>query len=143
MYILADIKPLLPPYEVMAPLEARTVYSKNGTTTYMKSSVIIKLNTELSFDELLSVYNWFRESCGVKRSSILNSKHLQLYQVVQRRGGPPEGKGTVGFWNSVMQEWNDLYPGSYGHWKSVKIAYDRIIGKINQRFYSGIRKAKF
>lgn len=140
MYILADIKPLLPPYEVLALQEAKAVYSEDGTIRYTKSSVTVKLNTELCFDELLSLYNWIRESCGVKRSKILNSKHLQLYQMVQRRGGPRKGKGAVSFWKSVMEEWNESYPGSYGHWKGVKIAYDRTIHKLSDRFRVEIEK---
>jgi hypothetical protein len=60
--------------------------------------------------------------------------------MVQRRGSPTKGKGTVSFWKSVMAEWNELYPGSYGHWKGVKIAYDRVTEKLSHRFRAGIEK---
>jgi len=43
----------------------------------------------------------------------------------------PRGKGTVSFWTSVMNEWNQSHPkNEYKNWKGAKIAYERIITKL-------------
>ena len=54
--------------------------------------------------------------------------------MVQKRGGPPKGKGTVAFWESVRNEWNDLHPEhKYQNSKRVKIIYQRVIRNLKGR----------
>jgi hypothetical protein len=65
----------------------------------------------------------------------LDERHLQLCKLVQRKGRTPKGKGTVAFWTSVMQAWNELSPDhQYKTWKGAKMAYERLIGKINRDY---------
>ena len=127
-YILADIKPLQTPYEIRMP-------GKGLTRGRRKSWYVdIKLNTELSFDNLVEIYNTVKETLGVKRGKRLNEKHLQLYTMVQERGGAPTGKGTVEFWQSLLEEWNDRHEGEYKEWRCMKRAYDRLRKKLNAQY---------
>jgi len=54
--------------------------------------------------------------------------------MIRKRGDIPSREGTVKFWVSVMKEWNDLHPqDKYKTWKGIKIAYDRIIARLERR----------
>jgi hypothetical protein len=135
MYIIADIKPVLPAYSCGGTEALIILPTENGKIEYGRRQLDITINTELSFNELLALYNSVRRFLGVTKNKTLSSKHLELYQIVQRHGSPPKRKGTVSFWNSVKDEWNNANPSDqYGSWKAVKIAYDRIIQKLNGRF---------
>lgn len=138
MYIIANIKPVLSAYSCGGTEALVILPTENGKTEYCRRQVNITINTELNFNELLALYKSVRGFLGVTKNKILNSKHLELYQIVQRSGGPPKGKGTVSFWNSVKNEWNNSHTAQkyrpYASWKGVKIAYDRIIKKLNGRF---------
>ena len=138
MYIIADIKPVLPAYSCGGTEALIILPTENGKIEYGRRQLNITINTELNFNELLALYKSVRGFLGVSKNKTLGSKHLELYQIVQRSGGPPKRKGTVSFWNSVKNEWNKLHSDNsfeqYRSWKAVKIAYDRIIEKLNGRF---------
>jgi len=127
-YIMADIKPLQMPYQIMTPGKGLT---KGRRKCWY---VVITLNTELSFKDLLAIYNVIKESLGVKKGKRLNEKHLQLYTMVRERGGIPTGKGTVGFWQSVLEEWNGRHEVEYREWRCIKRAYDRLCKKLNAQY---------
>jgi len=135
MYIIADIKPVLTTYSCGGTEDLVILPAENGKTKLSRRHLNITINTELSFNELLALYKSIKGFLGVTKSKTLSNKHLELYQIVQRHGSPPKGKGTVSFWNLVKNEWNTANPSDqYRSWKAVKIAYDRIIEKLNSRF---------
>jgi hypothetical protein len=95
----------------------------------------VRINTELSFDDLLAIYSSIRRYLGVKGSKKSTREHLDLHRMVLQMGGAPSGKGTVAFWTSAKAEWNNKHPErKYGTWKGVKIAYDRLHKKLNSRY---------
>jgi len=128
LYVLADIKPLQTPYEISMPGQE---YCKGRRKCWY---VNIKVNTELSFEELLEIYHTVREALGgFRKSKTFNEKHLELYNMVQERGSALKDKGTVKFWKSLQQEWNERHKNGdeYTTWKGVKRAYDLIYNKLN------------
>lgn len=91
-------------------------------------------NSELTLASVFGAAISVRKTIGVKRVRTLRSKHLELYNMVQSRGGPPKTKGSVAFWKAVTEEWNeknpnDKYVGMQA-WKGTKRAYDLIIKKL-------------
>lgn len=128
LYVLADIKPLQTPYEISMPGQE---YCKGKRKCWY---VDIRVNTELSFENLIEVYNTVKEALGVKKGKRLNQRHLGLYTMVLERGGAPRGKGTVEFWQALLEEWNDRHEGMYQEWRCIKRAYDRLYKKLNAQY---------
>lgn len=96
--------------------------------------VTVQIRGELSLDELRHLYQQIRQDLGVKRSKALNDTHLELYQLVKKRGGPVKGKGSVTFWKQVMEDWNKKHEGDpYKIWKSAKRAYDLLWDKLRSQ----------
>lgn len=126
-YVLADIKPLAVPYEITMPGKE---YCKGRRRCYY---VNIKVNTELGFDDLFAIYRTVKEALGVKRGRRFDEQHLELYDLVQDRGGPI-AKGAVNFWKSILQEWDFRHPGDYKEWRSIRRAYDRLSKKLNAQY---------
>lgn len=98
--------------------------------------VTMQIRGELTFDELRHLYQQIRQDLGVKRSKALKEKHLELYQIVRRKGGAPKGKGTVAFWESVRKDMNEKNPtgNPYTTWKGVKRAYDLLWNKLRSQY---------
>jgi len=94
---------------------------------------------DFTFEELREVYNSYRELLQLKKHKLREGKelvksHWEIYQLVKERGGLPKGKGKVAFWESVKGEWNELHPhDKYNTWKGVKLAYDRIMARLERR----------
>mgnify|MGYP001145427330 CR=1 FL=1 len=94
---------------------------------------------DFTFEEFRKVYNSYRELLQLKKHKLREGKelvksHWEIYQLVKERGGLPKGKGKVAFWESVKGEWNKLHPqNKYQTWKGVKLAYDRIIARLECR----------
>jgi len=131
-YVLADIKPLTLPYEIRMP--GREYCIGNRKCYY----VDIEVYTELEFKELLEIYHTVKEALGgVKKSKRFNEKHLEIYTMVQERGGAPQGKGSVvTFWKSVQEDWNKRHGNGdeYTTWKGIKKAYVLIHEKLNAQY---------
>ena len=126
-YVLADFRPLSRPYEVTMS-ERR--YCKGRRKCFY---VDIRVHTELAFEELLEIYHTVKEALGVKKGRRFNERHLELYTMVQERGEAPQGKGTVAFWKSLQEEWNERHRNGdeYTTWKGIKRAYDLIYKKLS------------
>ncbi len=94
---------------------------------------------DFTFEELREVYKNYRELLQLKKHKIrdgreLAKSHWEIYQLVKEKDGPTRGKGSVDFWKSVKREWNKLHPqNNYETWKGVKLAYDRIINRLERR----------
>ena len=127
-YVLADIKPLTLPYEISMPGKE---YCKGRRKCYY---VNIKVNTELGFEDLFTIYNTIKEALGVKKGKRLNKRHLELYTMVQERGGAPTRKGAVKFWQLLLKEWNGRHKGEYQEWRCIKRAYDRLCKKLYAQY---------
>jgi hypothetical protein len=42
----------------------------------------------------------------------------------------------MALWEPLREEWNKRHPDDdYKSWKAIKIAYDRIIGKLRSKFH--------
>lgn len=131
MHILVDAPPVLPPFTFSILKETHPLPSG---TSFLNRFARVTIRGDLTFEELRSLYRSIRRELGTKRSKRPTTKHLQLYQMVRKRGGIPSRKGTVTFWKSVMREWNNLHPqDKYKTWKGVKLAYDRIIAQLERR----------
>ncbi len=134
-YTLTGVKPILQRFTTMG---IRRFFSMPNKEKLKPIQVIINiLANDLSFQELQEIYTQYRTYLEIQRGKMLNEKHLALYRLVNSKGVPPKGKGTVAFWNSVRDEWNGLYPNdAYQSWKGVKQNYGRVIEKLKDRFES-------
>ena len=132
MHILTNVQPLLPRVRISRHI---TNYALPSGELLGSHSIILDIRAkDLTFDELRQTYNSHRELLDLKKGKTLNKKHWQIYQLVQKRGGPIIGKGTVAFWKSVKNEWNNLYPeNKFLSLKGVKLAYDRLIVQLENR----------
>ena len=131
MYILADIKPLLPSYEWSAYALHQELSTEEGLVSYKKSEMTVKIKSAMSWKDMLTLYELMRTHFGAKKRKELNEKHLELYHIVQGRGGPVKGKGAKGFWESIQKELNY---DSWNSWEAAKIAYYRIVKNLEDRF---------
>ena len=131
MYILADASPVLPTFTVRI---LRETHSLPSGASILNRFARVTIRGELTFEDLRSLYRSIRRELGIKRSKHPTAKHLQLYNMIRKRGDIPSREGTVKFWVSVMKEWNDLHPqDKYKTWKGVKLAYERIIAQFERR----------
>lgn len=131
MCILADASPVLPNFTFGIIREAHQLPSG---ISILNRYARVTVRGDLTFEDLRSLYRNIRRELGIKRSKGPTKKHLQLYEMVKRRGSIPHKKGTVTFWRSVMKEWNNLHrQDKYKTWKGVKLAYDRIIAQLERR----------
>jgi hypothetical protein len=131
MYVLADASPVLPPFTLGISKETHSLPSG---TSVINRFARVTIRGDLTFYDLRSLYRSIRRELGITRSKRPTIKHLQLYEMVRRRGSIPRQKGTVAFWESVMKEWNDFHrQDKYKTWKGVKLAYERIIAQLARR----------
>lgn len=136
MFILMDIKPIMPRFEWKLN-EAR--YKLPSGSELGNRFVTLTIRSELTFQELYALYHNIRHEMGVKRLKGFNERHLELYVIVRdlRQKGN-QRLSTVAFWQSVRNEWNTKHPDhTYGTWKGVKIAYDRLQKKLITRYWRG------
>jgi len=131
MYILMDALPVLPAFTVGI---VRETHSLPSGTSLQNRFASVTIRGDLTFQDLRSLYRSIRRELGIKRSKRLTKKHLQLYEMVKKKGSIPDRVGTVAFWKSVMKEWNALHrKDKYKTWKGVKLAYERIIAQVERR----------
>jgi len=135
-FILTGIKPILRRFATGWYLSHFTL--PNGKKLRPTRVEIDVRARDLSFQELQGIYTQYRMALQFQRGKTLNEKHLALYQLVSTKGGPPKGKGTVSFWESIKEEWNTKHPrGGYQTWKGVKMAYDRICQNLRNKYFAG------
>jgi len=130
-YILANIPPLLS--EAKVDTRERAYYLPSGKKL-MNRAVTLETTGELSFKEMRHLYNQIRRELRIKRSKSFSEKHLELYQLVQKRGQLVNGKRSVAFWKSIRKEWDDRYPNEHNSWKASKRAYGLIIRRLEHQF---------
>lgn len=131
MYILADIKPILPPYEWLAVRIGHEIETEEGMVKFMKTELTVKIRRQIGWDEWKKLYNEIRDYFKVSKGKKLNKMHLQLYEIVRKRGSIPKGKGTKAFWESVNQDWHNPKCKT---WKGAKLAYQRLESKLSNQY---------
>jgi len=127
-YILADVSPVSTKVQTYVK---EGVHSLPSGVDLIDRLATVEIRGELTFKELQCLYQQIRQELRIKRTKTLNEKHLELYQLVQERGGPVKGKGSVDFWSSVKQDWHNE---GCTTWKGAKIAYDRLIKKLTSEY---------
>jgi hypothetical protein len=128
-YILTDIAPYVSPIEIGISTRYVTLPSRR-TIKYREAEVKIREGFNLTYLQWL--YEVLREDLQLSRKKPLNINHLQLYRLIKQKGKVPTGKGTVKYWENIMRDWNSSHPKSqYNTWKGVRIAYERLLEKLN------------
>jgi hypothetical protein len=125
-YILANIKPILPKYE----LEVQKKVTKlSSGEDLVNKFVTVTIRGYLDFDMLRSLYINIRKELGIKRTKALTAKHVEFFRIVEEVGVPPNGKGTIAFWEKVKDKCNEKHSGGkrYSDWRGAKQLYDRIV----------------
>ena len=102
----------------------------------------ITFRNEITFKELYSAYRNIRSELGTKRMKAFNQKHLELYLLVSNISqSHTRPQKEVAFWKAVQEEWNGKHPkDKYTTWKGVKIAYKRLVEKLNRLYLTGGNK---
>jgi len=130
-FILMGIRPVLPRYLV----KGKVGYQATPTGDILQPFHLeIEIRArDLGFEELRRIYQTYRHT-QPRKAKALSGVHWAIYRLVKERGGPVSGKGSVQFWKSVMEQWNTLHSEKrYSHWKGIKIAYERIIERLEIR----------
>lgn len=134
-YILCGIEPLLQRWR----LTGRQGFQRSPSgETLRPVSLNLEIKTkDITFEELRGIYQSIRKGMKAKRTDPLNKRHLWLYQTVKEKGGPKKKgeKGKVAFWQSIMEAANEEFKDHWGFepwgsWKAVKIAYNRLIKRL-------------
>jgi hypothetical protein len=126
-YVLIDSRPYIPPVDVS--VVGYYVLMPSGREILNKEARLV-IRKNFSVNDLNWAYKTIRKSMGIRKKKVINFKHVQLYRLVQKKGGPPKKKGIVNFWEEVKNEWNRLYPNrTYKTWKGLRIAYERLYKK--------------
>jgi hypothetical protein len=134
-FVLVGVKPILQRFETWGISSRFTL--PNGAELRPTTAVITIRARDISFEELQEAYAQYRQVLQLQRGKRLTEKHLRLYQIVRDKGGPPEGKGPVAFWEAIKVQWNGLYQDeAQSSWKGVKQNYERITQKLRDRFES-------
>jgi hypothetical protein len=128
-YVLTDISPYVSPIEI--GISTRYVTLPSGRTIkYREAEVKIREGFNLTYLQWL--YEVLRKDLQLSRKKPLNVNHLQLYRLIKQKGKVPTGKGTVKYWENIMYSWNFIHPqNQYRTWKGIKIAYERLLEKLN------------
>jgi len=131
-YIVAGIRPVLSEPDIFVMRERHRLPSG---TSLARPFITVEIYREPTFNDLLSIYQTLKQRLETKSSRTYSAKHLELYQMVQRRGGEPQRKGTVAFWESIQKEWNEKHPDEqYTTWKGPKVTYDRLCEKLREQY---------
>jgi hypothetical protein len=140
-YVLTDISPYVSPIEI--GISTRYVALPSGRTIkYREAEVKIREGFNLTYLQWL--YKVLRKDLQLSRKKPLNINHLQLYRLIKQKGKVPIGKGTVIYWENIMHSWNSSHPkNKYRTWKGVKIAYERLLEKLNADTDSALTPIKY
>lgn len=131
-HILSDWHPTLKRYDIVPEQRVHKLPSGN---TLINRFVSVDIRGEMNFEELHGVYQEIRQGLEIKRTKAFNEKHLEIYKLVQKMGGPPKRKGVVKFWNMLREEWNKKHiDDPYETWKGLKIAYERLYNKLSSQY---------
>lgn len=137
LHVLCETQLYVPPYELDSGNERRTIDTDAGPVEYNQKWVNIRLNSYVGRGEWNDIYPMVRlqlKIMRVQRDKSLGGRHMELLEMVRRRGGVPRDKGKVKFWESIQAEWNVLHPDRpYETWKGVKLACDRAQRKVAER----------
>ena len=140
-YILLNWAPILPKFILEGHSKVHKVpfTKRNIRNTWLT----VHLFSDLSFDELSQLYQRIRRYLGTKQSKAFNEKHLELYEKVLEKGGPPTKRVKL-FWESIRKEWNEEHKDKpYATWQGVKMTYERIREKLKLKYEVGEEVKKF
>jgi hypothetical protein len=129
-YILADIKPLLPPARVNAFFNTREM--PDGRSINRQYVQVEFESGNITRKDLTDIYDQVRKglrTSGRKRFSAKNQKVLEV--VAQCGGTPGVGETGIQFWTRV----NATLPEDfrYKNWEGVRKAYTRLDARISKR----------
>jgi hypothetical protein len=128
MYVLAGIGFLMPPYRWEVTWESRRI----GPLDYMQPELTIHITRGTGWDEWLHLYEVMKRYFKQGKAKGLTMRHLELYHLVHKLGGPPEKKGVVHFWERVRSEWNTRHSGGHSDWRATHKAYRSIVAKVRR-----------
>ena len=138
-FVLVGVSPVLPRYLVRVEADHQATPAGDILQPYkLKIEILAR---DLGFEELRRIYQTYRRELKSRKAKALSDEHWAIYRLVKEKGGPVSGKGSVQFWKSVMEQWNILLPErKYSHWKGVKIAYERIIRRLETKLRPGAER---
>jgi hypothetical protein len=131
VFVLMGIEPILFGYEWklgMLPQE-----TPQGDRIIHRSFTVTFHRADIKFDELRDIYNTYRHELGFKRGKSLKPEHKEIYELVQRKGGPPKDD-VIAFWESVKAEWN----ANHRHHRTTWQGFQRLYNRINETLESRI-----
>ena len=135
-FILTGIKPEFPRYRIKAEKEIFNDLYIPGCKGRTNKWFTIELNaSDIRFDEIKQIYDYYRNSLGIKDQKPIKEKSKKLIDFIHELNEiPPEkgpkGTGTKAYWERALILWNEKYPEmKYKHWESIMKAYDKVIEK--------------
>lgn len=130
MYFLTGLKPIIPRHTVTKKLNLTTLPDGEQIK---RTSISIEINvTDLTFDELKTLYDNYRSSLNIKRKTPIGEEQANFYRFVTSKGGPVKGKGSKAFWKQIQQQWNKSNPDNQLSDETVaRNKFQRIENKMN------------
>jgi hypothetical protein len=131
VYILTDLKPLLPPVRV--EFGGATDFPLGISHQWATLTVHTPDVTHVQLRHILGEIRQWWDARGIKA---LTARDQRLLDLVKHFGGPPiDGKGVVAFWRQVQQAWNEQEErAQFRHksWKATNNRYDRLQDRLEQ-----------
>ena len=120
MFVLTGIKPVSSPYKI-----SKIYHVHKGE--YAGREVTLHIYRPLTKEIFDNIQCKVKEFFGKKGRSFSKEKYLDLYNLVDKLGGPPKKNKGV-FWKNIQKEINKKYPEWFNDTKAngPRITYNRI-----------------
>jgi hypothetical protein len=123
-FIMTGIKPLF--VRVQSIIERKTGKGSN----LINFQITLKIWRPLAKGEMKDLYYKIKAAFGKADKTFLKEKNRQLYELVEKYGGPPQ-RDRGKFWTMIKREWNAENPkAKYSTANGPRIAYKRILSRI-------------
>jgi hypothetical protein len=103
-YLLADIQPVLSPWEIV--VEPLTAPLPCGDEVQRSQVTIVLHGRDLSYLDHRRLFRQVRHALNLVRARGLTDEDTQFLQLVESLGPPPAGRGAGPYWARVQREWN-------------------------------------
>jgi hypothetical protein len=129
-YVLTGIEPARS--RVRLTMKENRYTLPSGEQIGVNEALVTLRARDLTDKELRTIYRMARGHVGGKGTKGLRDDDVDLWELVQDLGGPPQEYGSKGqFWETVREHWNREYPDEpYTTRNGVKRRYERISARL-------------
>jgi hypothetical protein len=126
-HVLTGLAPVMP--RVRITKHDSHTRLPSGEQAHLRSATLTFRTADLTFKELRTIYDEIKTYMGGKGVQAPTLEDLELWELVQEMGGPPEPyNGVREFWRRVLEEWNRRHPDDapLKSWEGLQKKYGRV-----------------